>query len=94
VPLICATLRSMALTDAQKRIYGRRPQPNRALITLRINAGLTPNMLGQRARVAGNTVRAAERGSYIEVPQQEAIAAVLGVEVLDLFPFERQRIAA
>lgn len=84
----------MALKDAQARIYSRRLQPNRALIALRLNAGLTPNALGYRARVSGNTVRSAERGHYIDVPQQHAIATALGVSVLDVFPMERQRVAA
>lgn len=84
----------MALNRAQARIYSKRPQPNRTLIELRLNAGLTPNALGHRARVSGNTVRAAERGHYIDVPQQHAIASALGVSVIALFPMERQRIAA
>lgn len=83
----------MALTSAQRRIYSKRPQPNRALISLRLNAGLTPNALGYRAHVSGNTVRSAERGAYIDVPQQHAISHALGVDVLDLFPMERQRVS-
>lgn len=84
----------MALNSAQRRIYTRRPQPNRTLIELRLNAGLTPNGLGHRARVAGNTVRSAERGDYIDVPQQHAIASALGTTVTAVFPMERQRVAA
>lgn len=84
----------MALKDAQRRIGSRRPQPNRVLIEKRINAGLTPNLLAQRARVSGNTVRSAEAGFYVEAPQQHAIATALGEAVTDLFPYERQRIAA
>jgi DNA-binding XRE family transcriptional regulator len=84
----------MALTNAQARIYSRRPQPNRRLIELRLNTGLTPNALALRARIAGNTVRSAERGHYIEVTQQHAIASALDVTVMDLFPMERQRVTA
>lgn len=84
----------MALNNTQRRIYSKRPQPNRALIEASLNAGLTPNGLAYRARISGNTVRSAMRGHYVEVPQQHAIAAALGVGVLDLFPMERQRLAA
>jgi len=64
---------------------------NRHLIELRLCAGLTPNGLAARAQVSGNTVRNAEAGRYIEVPSQKAIADALGVDVLDVFPMERQR---
>lgn len=90
----------MALKDTQARIYSKRPKPNTELIRLRINAGLTPNVLAKRAFISGNTVRAAEAGHYIEVPQQSAIIAVLSdirghvIEVTDIFPLERQRVAA
>lgn len=84
----------MALNTAQSRILAKRPRPNRKLTELRINAGLTPNLLGRRAGVSGHTVRAAEAGHYIEVPQQESIASALGQKTLDLFPYERQRVPA
>lgn len=71
-----------------------RARLNRALVELRINAGLTPNDLARRASVSGNTVRAAERGLYIDVRSQFAIASALGVAPLDVFPFERQRLRA
>lgn len=71
-----------------------RPRSNRALIELRLNQGLTPNDLARRAQISGNTVRAAERGLYIDVRSQYAIANALGVLPLDVFPFERQRVAA
>jgi len=72
----------------------RRPRsrPNRALIELRLNQGLTPNDLARRARVSGNTVRAAERGLYVDPRSQFAIASALGVLPLEVFPFERQRL--
>lgn len=73
----------------QKRLY-----PNRGLVELRINAGLSPNDLAYRAGVSGNTVRAAERGLYVCPRSQYAIAKALGVTPLAVFPFERQRVAA
>jgi DNA-binding XRE family transcriptional regulator len=64
---------------------------NRALIEMRLNAGLTPNDLARRAGVSGNTVRAAERGMYVDPRSQHAMASALGVQPLDVFPFERQK---
>jgi transcriptional regulator with XRE-family HTH domain len=72
----------------------RRRQPNRELIELRLNAGLSPNDLAIRAHISGNTVRSAERGMYIAPRSQYAIAKALGVRPLDVFPYERQRVAA
>jgi transcriptional regulator with XRE-family HTH domain len=71
-----------------------RRRPNVRLIGLRVNAGLTPNDLARRAHISGNTVRAAERGLYVDPRSQYAIAQALGVLPLDVFPFERQRVAA
>ena len=69
-----------------------RSRPNRLLTEARLNAGLTPNDLAYRAGVAGNTVRAAERGLYVGPRAQFAIARALGSESpLALFPWERQR---
>jgi DNA-binding XRE family transcriptional regulator len=73
---------------------GRRPVPNRELVELRINAGLTPNDLARRAQISGNTVRAAERGLYVTPRSQHSIARALGVRPLEVFPFERPRVAA
>jgi len=72
----------------------RRRVPNRELIALRINAGLSPNDLALRAGISGNTVRAAERGLYVSPRSQYAIARALDVLPLAIFPFERQRVAA
>lgn len=80
----------MASTNAK----ARRDRTNRRLVELRINAGLTPNDLGRRAQISGNTVRAAERGRYIDPRSQYALASALGVQPLDIFPFERQRVIA
>lgn len=64
------------------------------LIRARLNAGLTPNDLAYKARITGNTVRAAERGFYINPRSQYAIARALETDPLELFPLERQRVAA
>lgn len=72
----------------------RRKRINRVLIELRLNAGLTPNDLARRAGLSGNTVRAAERGDYVDPRSQYAIAQALGITALVVFPFERQREAA
>lgn len=75
------------ITQPRRRI-------NRELVELRINAGLSPNDLAHRAGISGNTVRAAERGLYVDPRSQYAIAHALGVQPLEVFPFERQRVAA
>lgn len=77
-----------------RNISQRRRWPNRELVELRINAGLTPNDLALRAGVSGNTVRSAERGMYVSPRSQYAIAKALNVLPLAVFPFERQRMAA
>jgi transcriptional regulator with XRE-family HTH domain len=69
----------------------RARRANRALIELRLNAGLSPNDLARRSFVSGNTVRAAERGLYVSPRSQHAMATALGVGVLTVFPFETQR---
>jgi DNA-binding XRE family transcriptional regulator len=67
---------------------------NRLLIEMRLDAGMTPNDLARRAGISGNTVRAAERGDYVDPRSQYAIASALGATRVVLFPFERQREAA
>lgn len=69
-------------------------RPNMDLIAARLNEGLTPNDLAYKARVSGNTVRAAERGFYINPRSQYAISRALSADPLELFPFSRQRVAA
>lgn len=64
------------------------------LIRARLNEGLTPNDLAYRAGISGNTVRSAERGFYINPRSQYAISRALKSNPLELFPFERQRVAA
>lgn len=78
----------MASTNAKPRQTVRQ---NRDLIERRINAGMSPNDLALRAGVSGNTVRAAERGLYVDPRSQFAIAKALGCLPLEVFPFERQR---
>lgn len=76
------------------RIGSTRRTPNRRLQELRINAGLSPNALAYRAGVSGKTVRMAE-GGWIPSPRvQFAIAAVFELRPLDLWPLDRQRVAA
>jgi DNA-binding XRE family transcriptional regulator len=72
----------------------KRHRTNRQLIEARLNAGLTPNGLAYRAGIAGNTVRAAERGLYVDPRSQFAIAQALDLLPLDVFPWDRQREAA
>ena len=67
-------------------------RPNWPLVRARLEAGLSPNDLGHRAGVTGNTVRAAERGDYIEPRSQRAISRALDLDLLALFPIERQRV--
>ena len=71
-----------------------RKRLNRDLIERRLNAGLTPNDLARRAGISGNTVRAAERGLYVDPRSQYAIAVALDTLPLEVFPFERQRVCA
>ena len=82
----------MTLSSAHRRTASSRR--NRDLIELRLNQGLTPNDLARRAGISGNTVRAAERGLYVDPRSQYAISKALGVLPLDVFPFERQREAS
>lgn len=72
---------------------GRRT-PNRRLQELRINEGLSPNALGYRAGVSGKTIRLAETGWTPSPRVQFAVAAVFGLRPLDLWPLERQPVAA
>jgi DNA-binding XRE family transcriptional regulator len=68
--------------------------PNRKLQELRINAGLSPNALAYRAGVSGKTIRLAEAG-WIPTPRvQFQIAAVFDLLPLDLWPLDRQKVAA
>lgn len=68
--------------------------PNRHLQELRINAGLSPNELAYRAGISGKTVRMAEQGFVPSPRVQFVLAGVFGLRPLDLWPLERQRVAA
>jgi len=67
---------------------------NIRLIERRLTRGWSPNDLARQAGVTGNTVRAAERGDYVCPRTQKAIADALEADLLELFPFERQRLTA
>lgn len=73
---------------------GSRRSPNRQLQELRINAGLSPNALAFRAGISGKTIRLAEAGWLPSPRTQFAIASVFELAPLDLWPLERQRVAA
>lgn len=68
----------------------RRTQRNTELIALRVNAGLSREMLGLKAGVGRETIRMAEAG-FLPTPRvQFALAKALGSRPLDLWPIERQ----
>jgi transcriptional regulator with XRE-family HTH domain len=84
-------LRVMKLSNASTRSTRRAAgRPNRRLQELRINEGLSPNVLAYRAGVSGNTVRMAEAGFRPSPRTQFAIAGVFGLRPLDLWPIEEQ----
>ena len=60
-------------------------------MALRLNEGLSPNALGYRAGVSGNTIRLAEAGFRPLPRTQFAIAEVFGLKPLDLWPLEEQQ---
>jgi DNA-binding XRE family transcriptional regulator len=78
----------MATRNASSR------HPNRQLQELRINAGLSPNDLAYRAGTSGKTIRMVEAGWVPSPRLQFQIAAVFGLLPLDLWPLQRQRVAA
>lgn len=57
---------------------------------LRINAGLTPNMLAREAQVSGTTIRNVEAGQLPSAPVQARIARVFNLRPLDIWPLEDQ----
>lgn len=73
---------------------GSRRTPNRQLQELRINSGLSPNALAFRAQVSGKTIRMAEAGWLPSPRTQFQIAAVFDLTPLELWPLDRQRVAA
>lgn len=75
---------------ASTQIRPKPKRPNRLLMELRINEGLSPNDLAYRAGVSGNTIRLAEAG-YVPSPRvQFAIARVFERQPLDIWPIDQQ----
>lgn len=69
----------------------QRKQPHLELISLRINEGLSRDMLALRAGVGRETVRIAEAG-FVPTPRvQFALAKALSCTPLHLWPIESQR---
>ena len=78
----------MATELAQKR--KRRREQNVRLRGLRINAGLSPNDLGRRIGVSGQTIRMAEAG-FVPGPRiQFAIAQEFDLLPLDIWSLDMQ----
>jgi len=73
------------------RPMGGKPKPNRRLVALRLNSGLSPNQLAFRAEVSGPTIRLAERGHVPSPRVQFQIAEAFGLIPLDLWPLESQK---
>lgn len=67
-------------------------EPNRELIELRINSGLSTVDLADRVGVSSKTIRLAEAGFTPGPRIQFAIARAFGRQPLDLWPMERQRV--
>lgn len=68
----------------------QRRQRNTELIALRVNAGLSREMLGYKADVGRETIRMAEAG-FLPTPRvQFAIAKALDTTPLELWPIELQ----
>lgn len=73
----------------------QKPRPNIALFTLRMNEGWSRYQVGRQAGVTAETVRLAEKGLTVpNADTQHRIAGVFGKKPLDLWPLDRQRIAA
>jgi DNA-binding XRE family transcriptional regulator len=73
----------------------RNRKPNRKLIELRMNAGLSPAQLGARAGISGKQMRLIETGrAHPQARTQFAIADVFDLLPLDLWPLDRQRVMA
>jgi DNA-binding XRE family transcriptional regulator len=68
--------------------------PNRELIERRINEGLSTVDLAARVGVSAKTIRMAEAGFTPGPRIQFEIARVFGCRPLDLWPMERQKVAA
>lgn len=69
----------------------KRKQPNRNLIEMRLNKGLTPNQVAYLTGLTGPTVRLAESGHVPSPRVQLALADFYGRKVVDLWPLEVQK---
>lgn len=67
--------------------------PNRKLQELRLNAGLSPGDLAYRVGTTAKTIRLIEAGTLPRPRLQFLIADVFGLQPLDLWPLEMQRVA-
>ena len=76
------------------RTRKNRRAPNHDLIAARVNRGLTRVDLERLTNVSRETIRLSEAGWTPGPRYQFAIANALGVQPLDLWPIERQRVAA
>lgn len=83
----------MARTSQSRRY--RTGARNLELQALRINAGLSRDDLARRTGVSRESIRLAEELGHTPGPGiQFALAAAFGRLPLDIWPLERQRIAA
>jgi DNA-binding XRE family transcriptional regulator len=74
------------------RIGTRARGRNHTLITLRVNAGLSPNELGAECGVSGKTIRDAEEGRITPLPRtQFQIARAFGKDPTDIWPIGGRR---
>jgi DNA-binding XRE family transcriptional regulator len=81
----------MTTAMSQRRPAIRRRQPNRQLVALRINAGLSRDQLGARTGVSRETIRLAEAG-FVPGPRvQFALASEFQKMPLDIWPLDQQR---
>ena len=68
--------------------------PNTDLIGLRINSGMTASDLAHRCGTTAKTIRMAEAGFTPGPRIQFEVARAFGREPLDIWPMERQKVAA
>lgn len=68
-------------------------KPNLRLQELRINRGLSPEMLGHLTGLTGPTIRLAERGHTPHPRTQFLIAEFFGLASTDLFPLPGRQMA-
>ena len=66
-------------------------KPNLRLISLRLNAGLSPSALAYFTGLSAPTISLAEKGHIPDARIQFAIAEHFKTTVLDIWPLETQR---